>query len=285
MLVKRWIVHLSWMAGAGLLLASCGGHSDSLHSVTGAARTSLAQVPVARLILTNPRAFGGAPAEVHGLGAFIFPSGVGYERVDLPGPLDKNGKPPRDFLDFFPGEIDIYPAAQAALPAGKRWIAVRLSPTPTGQAARFVAQAEALAPRVWLEKIVWGGTSARSRGAVVVNHVPFSTYDVTVDLRRALASAKSTGDHGARIALEQELAALGGHSVVHFSVWVNGEGNIARLDGVAAGTKLGSIRLDLYSYGVKLQSARPAVRQLVPFASVRGSKVWSSHSPWVFRGV
>jgi hypothetical protein len=283
---KRRATHLAWLAAflcPGLLVAGCGGGGGGrpLESVQSAVRSSLSQVPIVRPILGNPRAFGGAPAQVSGLGAFLFASEHGYERLDLPGTLDANGKPPRDFLDFLPGEIDLYPAAQTALPAGKRWIRLPLSSASSAPAARFVEQAEAVAPTIWLDEILWGARSATSRGTVVVNHVPFSTYDVAVDLRRAATAAKDHGELGLRIALEQELAALGGGHVAHVTVWRDGQGRIAQLQGTVPGTGLGSVRLDLFGYGTKVTPTSPPQAQLVPFTSIVGSKAWTASSPWV----
>jgi hypothetical protein len=239
-------------------------------------------VPIVRPVLSKPSAFGGSPAQISGLGAFIFQSRLGFERIDLPGKRDANGKPPRDFLDFLPREIDFYPAAQTAMPAGKHWISLPLSSPIGPQAARFVEQAEAVAPTLWLDEILWGAVSATSRGTVVPNHVPFSTYDVRVDLRRAAAAAKSHGEPGVRVALEQQLAASGGNHIVNFSVWRDGSGRVARVQGTVPGTKLGTIRLDLFGYGVKVTPNLPAKAELVPFASLVASKAWTASSPWVF---
>jgi hypothetical protein len=285
--LKRRATHSKWLAvsvSAAFLLSGCGGsgHGDALGTVTAAAHSSLSQVPIVRPVLSNPRAFGDSPAEVSGLGAFIFQSGIGFERIDLPGKLDANGKPPRDFIDIRADEIDLYPAVQSVLPPGRRWISLPLSSVSGGQAARFVEQAEAVAPMLWLEEIVWGGVSARSRGGVVIKHVPFSTYDIAVDLHRTVSAAKSHGDLGVRIAAEQQLASLGGRHIVHVSMWRDGQGRVARLEGVVAGTQFGKIRLDLFGYGVKVTPNRPKAAELVPFASLVTSKAWSAQSPWVF---
>ena len=269
-------------------LAGCGGSSDPLTSVSAAVHTSLAHTFSARLTLTGAEALGAKPKEVlHASGIFDVGRGLAYERVDLPGPLDKNKLPPRDFLVFLPTKIFLYPAAQRALPAGKSVISVRLTdPEPAGAGAtRFVAQAIGLNALLLLDEIAAGGTAAAKTGSEVVDHVPFVDYRVTVDLRQALDHVRGPFARAERLAITQELAALGpGRSVVQVAVRADGAGFVRDLHASVPGLKLGTLAMDLHGYGATFKPSYPAAAQLVSLASLAGAWSWSPHWPWVLGG-
>jgi hypothetical protein len=265
-------------------LTACGGSSDPLKSAVGAARHSLSFPVIANLTLTGADAFGTAPTELHGKG--VFSAGLAFERVDLPGPLDKNKRPPRDYLVVMPAKIYLEPAAHAALPSGKSWVTV---PLPAHGAAsedvgHFVMQVEGLNPRLLLKEIVWGATKAAKTGSTIVNHVPLVGYRVTVDLRHALAAASGPADAAERIAIEQQLAALGsGRSVVQVAIQVDGAGFVDRLRTTVPGARLGSIAMDLTGYGATFRPTFPPAAQIVSLATLRSSPAWTPQSPWILK--
>jgi hypothetical protein len=269
-------------------LAGCGGSSDPLTSVSAAVHTSLAHTFSARLTLTGAEALGAKPKEeLHGSGVFDVRRGLAYERVDLPGPLDQNKRPPRDFLVFLPTKIFLAPAAQRALPEGKSVISVPLTgPGTAGAGAtRFVAQAMGLNPLLLLDEIAAGGAAAAKTGSEVVEHVPFVDYRVTIDLRRALPRVHGPFARAERLAIRQELAALGpGRSVVHVAVRTDGAGFVRGLHATVPGAKLGRLALELHGYGATFEPSYPSDAQVVSLASLAGSWSWSPHWPWVLGG-
>ena len=269
-------------------LAGCGGSSDALTEVSTAVDTSLAHTFSARLTLTGAEALGAKPNEVlHASGIFDVGRGLAYERVDLPGPLDQNKLPPRDFLVFLPTKIFLYPTPQRALPAGTSVISVRLAdPESAGAGAtRFVAQAMALNPVLLLDEIAAGGTAAARTGSEVVNHVPFIDYRVTIDLRRALDRVHGPFARAERLAIRQELAALiPGHSVVQVAVRNDGAGFVRELHATFPGSKLGKLALDLHGYGATFKPSYPTAAQVVSLTSLAGAWSWSPHWPWVLGG-
>src|SRR5437868_15229385 len=91
------------IVGVALALAGRGGSSDRLQAAVAVAKSSSSQTFEARLTLTGVHAFGVTPAPLQGKGAFLS-NGIVYERVDLPGPLDKNKTPPRDYLVVLPAK-------------------------------------------------------------------------------------------------------------------------------------------------------------------------------------
>src|SRR5207253_8892620 len=113
------------------------GAPAPLTAVSAAVRTSESHVFLTSLTLSGPGALGAKPAQqLLGKGVFDVHRGLAYERVDLPGPLDRNNRPPRDYLVFSSTRILLSPAAQSALPPGKKVIAVTL---PRGKAADAIA--------------------------------------------------------------------------------------------------------------------------------------------------
>ena len=266
-------------------LAGCGGSSDPLTAVSTAVDTSLAHTFSARLTLTGAGALGAKPHDVlHASGIFDVRRGLAYERVDLPGPLDQNKLPPRDFLVFLPTKIFLYPAAQRALPAGKSVISVPLTGSGAG-ATRFVAQAMGLNALLLLDEIAAGGAAAAKTGSEVVAHVPFVDYRVTIDLRRALSRVHGPFARAERLAIRQELAALGpGRSVFKVAVRTDGAGFVRELHATVPGLKLGTLALDLHGYGATFKPSYPKDAQVVSLASLAGAWSFSAHWPWVLGG-
>jgi hypothetical protein len=269
-------------------LAGCGRSPDPLTSVSTAVHTSLAHVFTADVTLTGAEALGAKPKEVLlGAGAFDVRRGLAYERVDLPGPLDQNKRPPRDFLVFLPRKIFLAPAAQRAFPAGKSVISVPLTGPKAAAdgSARFVAQAIGLNPLLLLDEIAAGGAAAVRTSSEVLGHVPYVDYRVTVDLGRAFTRMRGPFALAERVAIKSELAALGpGHSVIRIAVRIDGAGFVRGLHATVPGSKLGKLVLDLHGYGTTFQPSYPSAAQVVSLASLAGAWSWSPHWPWILGG-
>src|SRR5262249_39498511 len=87
-------------------LTGCGGSSNALTAVSQVVRTSLSHTFSVRVTLTGAAALGAkAKEELQAAGVVDEHRGLSYERVDLPGPLDRNKQPPRDFLIFTTAKI------------------------------------------------------------------------------------------------------------------------------------------------------------------------------------
>ena len=127
-----------------------------------------------------------------------------------------------------------------------------------------------------------GGTAAAKTGSEVVEHVPFVDYRVTIDLRQALARVHGPFVRSERIAIRQELAALGpGRSLVEVTVRTDGAGFVRGLHATVPGSKLGRLVLDLHGYGTTFKPSYPTAAQVVSLASLAGAWSWSPHWPWV----
>jgi hypothetical protein len=239
----------------------------------------------ARVTLTGAGALGAKPSQqLLAAGIFDVKRGLAYERVDVPGPLDRNKLPPRDFLVFVRTKIFLSPAAQRALPSGKTTIVVPLTGADAAAAGapRFAAQAIALTPLLLLDEIVAGGVKAARTGTEVLAHVPYVDYRVTVDLRRARRSLHGPFARAERRAIDQELAALGpGGPTVDVDMRTDSAGFVRQLHATVPGVNLGRIALELHGYGSTFTPSYPKSAQTVSLASLDGAWGWSPHWPWL----
>src|SRR5207253_556610 len=132
------------------------------------------------------------------------------------------------------------------------------------------------------DQIVSGGATASKTGSEIVKHVRFTDYRVTVDLRRALARVGGPFARAERVAIKQELAALGlGRSVVRIAVRLDSAGFIRGLKTTVPGSKLGSLAMELYGYGVTFEPSFPPAAEIVQLTSLVKSKAWTPRSPWI----
>jgi len=264
-----------------LLLTGCGASSDGLHSAVAAAKTTLSRTAVSELTLYNANVLGRARAKIFALGAFVFRTGLGYERIEFPA-----GKQ-REYLVYLPGKVyfERTSATVAVLYKGKEWASAALAGSGLVDAIspRFVEQAEGLNPELLLDEIVWGGESAKHLGEPVVDHVPESEYRVSVDLKRAMAAASGPSAGAMRAAIAEELTAvLSGR--LGITVWVDGAGRVARFQAQLPGSGLGTVSMYLTEYGVKLATSLPPPSQVLGITAQTPSGASTLRSLWPFGG-
>jgi hypothetical protein len=239
-----------------------------LHTVRSAAKRTLRLTAQTTLSLTRPTLLGGRPAVVIGRAQYSFPRGLGYAALDVPALGRKTAG--RAYLVYLPGKLWSKPVVSTGLPQGDLWISA------TGRSAPSLALAfEGMNPQLLLEEIASGAVSARSAGHRVVAHVPYTEYDVSVDLPRAL---KATRSEALRTAMQQQLAALraGGGSTAHVVARVDGQGRIAQLQGSIPGSQLGTVQIGLWRFGGTIPLSLPLANETVDIASLRLSPAEST---------
>jgi hypothetical protein len=253
---------------AVLALAGCGGSGDPLHAVQSAAKTTLSQNAFASVSLDGATVFPGTRAQVTGRAATIFPQGIGFEALDVP--VAGSAQTQRWYLTFEPSHVYFTRNPPLSLPAGKTWVAVGAPPPAlTAREAAFVAQAEAVNPQLYLDEIVWGGTSATHTGDRVVAHVPYAEYVVAVDLAAALARATGT----MRVAIEQQLRI---RPRVRISVMVDGPGHVARMQAAPPGTGLGTVTMTLTGFGATIKPSLPPAAQVADLGALPAGSIWAA---------
>jgi hypothetical protein len=263
-------------------VAGCGPATGGVGAVVGAARATLSQWASSSSTFTSAETFGATGKPARALGAFAFPRGLGYEAI-APPPGQSGGTL---YLDLLPTVAYINSLRGVPLPKGKIWIIAPIAGPVSSHFPRFVEQVEGLNPELLLDEIIWGATAISSQGQSVLNHVPYSRYDVTVSLSRALARATGDSAMAMRLAISDELQALAGGgqvrsaSSVQITAWVDGPGRVARLQADIPGAGLGTVTVSLSNFGTSFLITLPP-RDL----SVRiESLLRAFRSPWVFAG-
>jgi hypothetical protein len=257
-------------------LAGCGGSASPLDTARNAATNTLSLTTQSTLTVTGARLFGGTPGTILGRAQYSFPRGLGYAAIQVPALGSRTSGPA--YLVFMPQQVWIKPVVSNALPQGHLWITETFGGSRSANTTPSLALApESLNPQLLLEEIATGAVAASSSGHGVINHVPFTEYAVTVDLVRSLATSKETG--ALRAAMQQELAALraggGTHagSRVQIVARVDGAGRVAELQASLPGSKLGTVRIALRTFGSKIPLSLPLPSETVNIASLRRSDV------------
>jgi hypothetical protein len=273
-------------------LAGCGANPDALHTAVAAATRTLSGTAVSDVTLRGVNVFGKARATVFAKGAFVFRTGLGYERIDLPA-VKRQGAA-RAYLVFLPTQFyfERRSSAGTVLYNGKSWVSAALTGAESVHtiAPRFVEQVESLTPQLLLDEIVWGGEAASHVGEPVVNHVPLSEYRVTVNLKRALSAATGPSSGAMRVAIEEELAALrvsrapSRSPSVPVTVWVDGPGRVVRLQAALPGSGVGTISMSLSGFDVKLATSLPPPSQVLDITALTPSGGRTLRLLWVLGG-
>ncbi len=269
---RRFLPTAALAAASTLALAGCGSGADSsLHTVVSAASLTLTQTVAAHLTFDGADAFGVVQA--HASGVFVFPKGLGYERIDLP--KVGHGKAGSVYLVHMPRQVYLEPKAEAgaALPSGKTWLSAALAGRASAGRAfpRFLEQVEALNPQLLLQEIVWGANASSSLGDHVVDHVPHAEYRVSISLKQVVSKATGPLAEAVKSAVKTQMTAPGGPSFVRIVVWVDGAGRVVRLETAVRGSGLGRITEMLFGFGAKIKPSLPTEAQTASIDVVAAS--------------
>jgi hypothetical protein len=271
---------------APVALAGCGGSTDPLHTVRSAATNTLTLTTQSTLTLTGARLFGGTPGTILGRAQYSFPKGLGYAALQVPA-LGRRASGTA-YLVFLPKQLWSKPAVSSGLPQGHLWITATFTGSRSaGSTTTSLAVAlESVNPQLLLEEIATGAVAASSSGHGVIDHVPFTEYVVSVDLARSLVTAKP----GAlRTAMRQELSALragrGTHagSRVRIVARVDGAGRVAQLQASLPGSRLGTVQIELRTFGSTIPLSLPLPSETVNIASLRRPHAVAT-ARWVLTG-
>jgi hypothetical protein len=266
---------LAVVLAAAITLCGCGASPDPLHEVVGAAKKTLALSGVSYIVtLDGPRLFGPSIETAGGRAAYDLRAGLGYEALTV---QRRNGDKQTVYVDFVPGAVYVapWPTPSGLLPAGKIWITVGFAGTEARANRPLASQLEGLAPELPLEEIAWGARSASHVGTRVVRHVPMEEYRVSIDLAKALSTARRAGRVAVAVAIESELqAARSGR--VSLDLLVTGAGHIAKIDAKVPGSGLGTASFSFTSFHAQFNRNPPRRSQSVPLASITEPRfLWS----------
>jgi hypothetical protein len=266
---------LAVVLAVALTLCGCGASPDPLHEVAGAAKKTLALSGVSYIVtLDGPGLFGPSIETVGGRAAYDLRAGLGYEALTV---QRRNGDKQTVYVDFLPAAVYVapWPTPAGLLPAGKIWITVGFA-GPEARANRPLAsQLQGLAPELPLEEIAWGARAASHIGTRVVRHVPMEAYRVSVDLAKALSTARRAGRIAVAAAIESELRAVRSGRV-SLDILVTGAGHIAKIDATVPRSGLGTASFSFTSFHAQFNRNPPRQAQAVPLASITEPRfLWS----------
>jgi hypothetical protein len=259
-----------------VVLTGCGSGTNPMDEVTSSAtRTGSLSGVGYTVTFSDATLFPGSLRLLGGNAVYDLRSGVGYEAVALRA---KDGVARTLYFDFLPSEFDLapVPAPAGALPEGKSWVSVRFrAGAQSASDATLAAQATGLAPELALDEIAWGIRSARSAGSEVVGHVPMTEYRASINLSKALASARRAQRPALAAAIEGEIRATPSKSI-SARVWVNGPGYIAKIEVPLPGTRLGTASFLFTGFNAKFKHTLPPPSETVPFSSLSSSRsLWA----------
>lgn len=252
-------------------LAGCGTTGNPSDRVVGAAKRTLALHWVRyNLTFEQPRLFDPSIRIVGGRAAYNLDARLGFAFLDLQKP---DAASQTLWFDVTPTHllVDPEPPPAGALPPGLVWIS---APLPGAEA--LAGQAEGLGPELPLNEIAWGAQTATHLGSTVEGHVPTDEYRVTVDLRRAQATAERLHLDALAAAIRSELHASASPRL-SLRVWVNGPGYVSRIDHVVPGAGLGTVSLAFTNFRLRYTGALPPPSQTVPLAGLSpgGRSLWA----------
>jgi hypothetical protein len=269
------------LTAAALLACACGGAGErpaaaatpgpafgpaspeALAAVRSAVAATLAGTATVTIALTGSTVFDRNRSKASATGAFDFRAMRGAIS------LTPAGSRVTEPVVFTPSAVYIRPpAANELLPKGKTWIVDSFTDTPavTANFPQFVAQVESVNPGLILSELAWGATAAAaavSQGAAGGPAPP--AYDVTVDLRQALAGAGGPAAIPFAVVIETEGVTA---TTMHVSAWLAASGGLARVELRPPGTGLGTVGVTLNGPAGPVSAGPPPASQAVELAAL-----------------
>jgi hypothetical protein len=252
--------------------ASGTGSPQALSDVRHAASVTLTQSATFAMTLAGATVFGNA-SSVSATGSFDFRELRGVTSVAPP-----HGVPEKRAI-YGPAAVYTRPGTGASLPPGRSWIVSHFSDAAElgRNFPQFVGQVESLNPGLTVTELALGSTSAVAGRSETVDGLSATRYDVTVDLRQALAGATSPAQLPFSLALESGIVQLAGaptspaSPVVDMHVWASHAGQLVRVDFSPPTTGIGAISMTLSGFGTSVASDPPPADQVVDLALVSPS--------------
>lgn len=251
--------------------------TSALGIVRAAVRTTLSAPAGVEFELRGAHAFGFSSAPVLGAGEFDFPSAVGTEKIDL-GEV-KGQEPGNEQLIFMPSRVYLQPKAPSTtvLPKGKEWVSATLagSETVSTNFPSFDLQVEGVNPQFLLSEISDGAVSASPAGKASIGGVQARSYDVEVDLARALSASAGPTAPVFGAAIQSELSALAGGAQAggqqtSMRIWV-AAGHVLRLQGSPPGAGVGTASMTMCCFGLPVEVASPPPARVVDITALTPS--------------
>jgi hypothetical protein len=256
--------------------ASNTASPQALAAVKHAASETLTQSATFSMSLTGATVFGSASSAT-ATGSFDFRNLGGVSSVAVAGGVAEKR------AIYGTDAVYTRPASKTSLPPGKSWIVAHFADaTELGRNfPQFVGQVESLNPGLPITELALGATSAVAARDETVNGMAATRYDVTVDLRQALARATQPAQAAYALALQSGIAQLAGSATgdpnsaasaaVTMHVWVTRAGQLVHVEFTPTTTGIGAITMTLSGYGTTVPRDAPPADQVVDLTLVSPS--------------
>jgi hypothetical protein len=203
--------------------------------------------------LTGATVFGAAATTVTGSGPFDFGALRGRLSLATEGGLAEP-------MVFAPTAVYVQPPSAAGLlPPGKTWTVADFTDPEalTSNFPQLIAQAESLNPALAISELLWGGVTAAPAGG--------GSYDVTIDLRRALAASSGPAQVPFGRAIATEAAAV---PTMTMRARISAGGQLTGLDLTPPGIGVGRLTMAFKDIGVRVSADPPPASQVVDILSI-----------------
>jgi hypothetical protein len=261
-------------SGTGSSRATYAPSPSLLGGTPAAAARTLTQRVAVSWKASAAEIFGPVRAPAFGQGTFDLPQQLGHETIDLPeGAHQELGTEQAIFL---PTQVYLQPRGNgfAVLPPGKHWLTVSLAASDPVQTnfPTFIAQVEAVNPALLLAELEWGASASRRLGAGSLQGRQMSvpSYEVTIDLARALAHASGPMGQVLGEAIQEQLTASGSRTFT-MTVWIDRRGRVVKMRGSLPGTGAGTETVALSSFGARVHVTTPDPDSVVDITSLTPS--------------
>ncbi len=190
--------------------------------------------------------------------------------------LAVSGRPAPIPVLFYPTVVLVRPPPSGASvpPPARPWIASTFSDVAVEEASRnfpdFIPELEITNPALVVSELSWGVVSATPTGRATVSGAGSTVYDVTIDLRRALARASGPARAPLSLALDSEISHLrdAGTATLAVHAWIDDTGRLVRADAAPPVPGLGMMSTTFSDFSQAVTLDPPSPEQVVNLSSL-----------------
>jgi hypothetical protein len=247
-----------------------GGSPQSLSAVRAAGADALSDTARVRITFTGSTLFGSSPSFAVATGAFDFRVSEGEQSVAVSGA--REGIPEI----FYPTVALVRPAPNgASVPSSARpWIAATFSEAAVEATNRnfpdFISQLESSDPALLVSELAWGAAAATPERRGLVDGAGATSYEVSIDLRRALAQATGPARAPLSLALDSQISHLrdSGTATLAAHVWLDDSGRLVRMDASPPVPGVGTMAVTFSEFSQAVTINPPTAERVVSLRSL-----------------
>lgn len=216
-------------------------------------QSTKAAISLQQVVTTTIEARSAAVTVQFGAGAAVQTAHGAFDFSTATGSLTAQGE-----LRFLGDQL--YSQLQGAgvvYAAAKPWVSADMAEVEDAPASlhQFVLQTESLNPMLAVSQLAWGLATVTVPAGAGTGAV--EAYDATLNMRHVLFHLGGPDQSAFQIVVLQELAAAGKSGTMTVAVWLDPAGRISRLRYTPPGAGLGTVTVDLSSFGIPVSVSAP----------------------------